>query len=163
MSATLKSFDLNDDSIPFRKIRSPKLRNLNRRDQNDSDFNGNGHYEEDIEFDDTRMDIDNMKPNSSFNDENMSDNRRSGHDSFQLHDYVMRDTTTKVPLKDSNTWHCVPSFSYVLLEASGDAHADCVADADGDMSPSSPSALMTKTANSIPTMTSNQPVDHHHR
>lgn len=101
MSATLKSFDLNDDSIAFRKIRSPKLRNLNRRDQNDSEFNGNGHYEDDIEFDDTRMDIDDMKPNSSLNDENMSDNRRSGHDSFQQHDYVMRDTTTKVPLKDS--------------------------------------------------------------
>lgn len=101
MSATLKSFDLNDDSIAFRKIRSPKLRNLSRRDQNDSDFNGNGHYEDDIEFDDTRMDIDDMKPNSSFNNENISNNRQSGLDSFQQHDYVIRDTTTKVPLKDS--------------------------------------------------------------
>ncbi|CUM49931.1 unnamed protein product [Debaryomyces tyrocola] len=101
MSATLKSFDSNDDSIAFRKIRSPKLRNLNRRDQNDPGFYGNGHYEDDIEFDDTRMDIDDMKPNSPFNDENMSNNRRSGHDSFLQHDYVIRDTTTKVPLKDS--------------------------------------------------------------
>lgn len=101
MSATLKSFDLNDDSIAFRKIRSPKLRNLDRRDQNDSGFNGNGHYEDDIEFDDTRMDIDDMKPNSSFNSENMSNNKQSRHDNFQRHDYVVRDTTTKVPLKDS--------------------------------------------------------------
>lgn len=101
MSATLRSFDLDSDSIAFQKIRSPKLRSLDKRDHIDSGFNGNGQFEDDIEFDDTRMEIDDMKPNHSFNNENISNNRQSGQDSFHQRDYVIRDTTTKVPLKDS--------------------------------------------------------------
>mmetsp|Transcript_9178 Transcript_9178/g.9083 ORF Transcript_9178/g.9083 Transcript_9178/m.9083 type:complete len:606 (+) Transcript_9178:1424-3241(+) len=101
MSATLRSFDFDNDSIAFRKIRSPKLKSLDKRDHIDSGFNENGRFDDDIEFDDTRMDNDDMKPNRSFNDENISNNRENGQDSFHQRDYVIRDTTTKVPLKDS--------------------------------------------------------------
>lgn len=100
MSTTLKSFDLDDDnSFISRKPQTPKLRGLNTRNQQLSIFRSRETIEDDIEFDDTRMD---MTEQGAFNIEGMNGGNRRRSNVYPQSNYLVKNTTTTVPLKDTS-------------------------------------------------------------
>lgn len=105
MSATLRSFDVNDEgSIAFGRIPSPRLKSLHSRDQKNSESE-KVNYDDDIEFDDTRMDItDTIRSNTSFRNGNLF-NKGGRNGTSAQEDYIIRNTTTKVPLNDNPHTH----------------------------------------------------------